>query len=451
MQDHLGNPVSNIDAAALAGVDDFVSGFLAYEKQAVNVLAAADAHPEATLANIYAGMIWMFLEAPEAPGQAAKYIAAARAGIAGANERERALHGLLEAWAANDLPSAEALGLDIVRRWPTDLATMKLAQYMAFNRGDAARMLMLAQTVEHANSANAHWHGMAAFAHEQSHDLTAAESAAWRALELKEKEPWAQHALAHVMITQGRNREGVAFMDGVTPTWTNLNSFMYTHNWWHKALFNISLGNFPAVFDAYDRHVWGQEKGYSQDQVGAVSLLARMECAGLDVGERWGDVADWMRPRANDTTQPFLTLQYLYGLARADRAEAGHLMQAIEDKASYAAGFERVAWSEVALPAARGLLAKARGDHSAAVRDLGPALPRMREIGGSHAQRDLFEQLYLDAVLRSGDDAAARVLMEMRRTFDPDGVPLNRMLAETCERLGLADEAAAAHRRVTPA
>lgn len=448
MQDHLGNPVSAMASGALVGVDDFVSGFLAYEKQAVNVLAAADMHPDATLANIYAGMIWMFLEAPEAPAQAAKYVAAARATAASANERERALLGLLEAWAANDLPRAEAIGLEVIRRWPNDLATMKLMQYMAFNRGDAARMLMLARTVEAANRDNAHWHGMAAFGHEQCHDLAAAEKAAWRALELKHKEPWAQHALAHVMITEGRNQEGIAFMDSVTPTWTNLNSFMYTHNWWHKALFNISLGNFAAVFDAYDAHVWGQEKGYSQDQVGAVSLLARMECAGLDVGERWQDVADWMRPRANDTTQPFLTLQYLYGLARAERAEADCLMAAIVHKAGDASGHERVAWSDVALPAARGLLALARGDHPAAVLNLRAALPRMREIGGSHAQRDLFEQLYLDALLKAGNDPAARDVMEMRRTFDPDGVPLNRMLAETCDRLGLTEEAAAARARL---
>jgi predicted Zn-dependent protease len=448
MQDHLGNPVSAMDAAALAGVDDFISGFLAYETQAVNVLAAADKHPEATLANIYSGMIWMFLEAPEAAAQAGKYIAVAQATAGSANRREKALLALLEAWAANDMPRAEALGLDIIREWPTDLATMKLAQYMAFNRGDAERMLTLAKTVEHANRDNAHWHGMAAFGHEQCHDLAAAEAAAWKALELKEKEPWAQHALAHVMITQGRNREGIAFMDGVTHTWQNLNSFMYTHNWWHKALFNISLGNFAAVYDAYDHHVWGMEKGYSQDQVGAVSLLARMECAGLDVGDRWQDVADWMRPRAQDTTQPFLTLQYLYGLARAGRGESDTLLRAVEDKAASAAGFERVAWTEVALPAARGVLAQAKGDHAGAAKNLRVALPRMQEIGGSHAQRDLFEQLYLDALLKSGDLAAARDLMELRRTFDPDGVPLNRLLAETCDRLGLAGEAAKARARI---
>ncbi len=446
MQDHLGNPVSPMPAATLSGVDDFVSGFLAYERQAVNVLAAADADPGSALANIYAGMIWMFLEAPEAPEQAARYLAAA--GAAPANDREQALLSVLRAWTINDMPKAEAVAFEIVREHPRDLATMKLAQYMAFNRGDVARMLLLARTAQAANRDSAHWHGMSAFALEQSHDLAGAEAAAWTALELKAKEPWAQHALAHVMITQGRNREGIAFMDGVTHTWENLNSFMYTHNWWHKALFNISLGNEAAVFDAYDNHVWGIEKSYSQDQVGAVSLLARMECAGLDVGDRWHDVADWMRPRANDTTQPFLTLQYLYGLARAERMEADTLLRAIEDRAAQSTGFNRIAWSDVALPVARGLFALARGQHGSAARHMKPALPRLQEIGGSHAQRDLFEQLYLAALLGAGDLPAARGLMEMRRTFDPDGVPLNRMLADTCERLGLHEDADKARARL---
>ena len=40
------------------------------------------------------------------------------------------------------------------------------------------------------------------------------------------------------------------------------------------------------------------------------------------------------RAARRDTVQPFLTLQYLYGLARAERAEADQLMQAVEDKAA---------------------------------------------------------------------------------------------------------------------
>jgi hypothetical protein len=145
-----------------------------------------------------------------------------------------------------------------------------------------------------------------------------------------------------------------------------------------------------------------------------------------------------MRGRGRDTIQPFLTLQYLYGLARAERVEADELMRAVEEKAATSSAFDRVVWREVALPAARGVLAHARGDYAAAAKWLSVANPRMTEIGGSHAQRDLFGQLLLDAHLKLGNWVIAQQMLEMRRTWDPDGVPVNQALALVKERLGTA-------------
>jgi hypothetical protein len=88
---------------------------------------------------------------------------------------------------------------------------------------------------------------------------------------MKPDEPWAQHALAHVMLTEGRLREGRAFMDAVSGGWAGLTSFMRTHNWWHLALFHLELGDDAAALRLYDQEVWGVDKTYSQDQVGAVS------------------------------------------------------------------------------------------------------------------------------------------------------------------------------------
>ena len=427
-QDALGNEVSTLDASTLAGIDDFVGGFVGYETRATNVLAAADANPDSVLANIYSGFIWMFLEAAGAEERARVYLDRAQAGASGANAREALMLSQLERWIAGDIPSVQKLGQEIVSRFPRDLASVKLHQYFSFNRGDAAAMLAIAKQVEAPNADNPHIHGMLAFGYEQMHELKQAERSARQALEIKQKEPWAQHALAHVMLSTGRVREGVAFLGEAQKTWTDLNSFMYTHNWWHKALFHISMGDTAAVFDAYDNHVWGIEPSYSQDQVGAVSLLARMEIAGLDIGDRWQQLAEYLRPRASDTLQPFLTLQYLYGLARADFVEADTLMAAIEDKAATSVAFDRLVWRDVALPAARGVLAHARRNWGDAARNLSVANPRLAEIGGSHAQRDLFGQILLDAHLKLGNWAIAEQMLEMRRTWDPDGVPLNRDL-----------------------
>lgn len=444
--DYLGNPVSPGSDAALAAVDSFVDGFLSYETRAAEVIAAADAEPGSALLNAYAAILWLLLEAPEAAERAAPYLD--RALAAPANDRERQVVAFAQTWAADDIPGALAIADAILASWPRDLLILKLRQYHDFNRGDFPAMLRVASAaLPHAGDV-AQLHGMLAFAYEQCHLLAEAEASARMALALKRKEPWAQHAIAHVMLTQGRIDEGAAFLEGVQDTWTGLNSFMDTHLWWHLALFHLSQGREAQALAAYDDHVWAQAKDYSQDQVGAVSLLVRLELAGIEVGDRWRDLADHLAARADDVVQPFLTLQYLYGLARAGRPEADALLAAVRRAALEAPDFVRPTWREVALPAAEGLVAHTRGDHAAALRGLQIALPRLVEIGGSHAQRDLFEQIVLDALIRSGRLAEAQQALELRRAHDPDGVPLNRTLAQIYDRLDLPAEAAKARARV---
>ena len=274
---------------------------------------------------------------------------------------------------------------------------------------------------------------------------------------MNRKEPWAHHALAHVMLTQGRLTEGLQFMQHSSDTWTGLNSFMVTHNWWHWALFAIDLGMDDAVLRVYDQRVWGVVKAYSQDQIGAVSLLARLELAGVDIGDRWQDLADYLTTRTHDQVLPFLDLQYLYGLARAGRPEADLLMANIEVFCTVAPcsapdaigsarqvaftitadGAAADVWQHVCVPAGRGLLAHARGDYVAAVEMLGSALPRLMEIGGSHAQRDLFEQIYLDALIRSGRWSAAQQAVQQRLRGQPESIRLRRQAKRVYVALGL--------------
>jgi tetratricopeptide (TPR) repeat protein len=136
-------------------------------------------------------------------------------------------------------------------------------------------MLRVALKVMERNADIPYMHGMAAFAYEQCHLLDRAEQAARRALQMRRKEPWAQHALAHVMLTRGLIDQGAEFLEDIADTWVGLNSFMITHLWWHLALCYLSQGRCAQTLDLYDRHCWGVAKQYSQDQIGAVSLLAR--------------------------------------------------------------------------------------------------------------------------------------------------------------------------------
>lgn len=444
MRDFLGNPVSVMSEATLRAVDDFIAGYLAYETRAEGIVTAADAEPECCLANAYAGLLWMFLEVPDAALHATKYLAAAERSAAAATRREQLNTAVLRAWVADDLPEALRLCDLISDDFPRDLVVVKTHQYFEFNRGNSPEMLRVALKVRDRNADIAYMHGMAAFAYEQCRLLEEAELAARTALDLRRKEPWAQHALAHVMLTRGHIDEGARFLEGMQDTWTGLNSFMSTHIWWHLALFYLSQGRHASVLEIYDRHCWGVAKHYSQDQVGAVSLLARMEIAGVDVGDRWRDIGDHLAARAHDTVLPFLTMQYLYGLARTGRVEADELLQSVRRRAKNAPPFTHEVWQDVALPACEGLYAYAQGDFTAAWRHLSSAMPRMVETGGSHAQRDLFDQILLDAAMRSGRSTLAQQMLEQRRLADPDGVPVNSALADVYAKLalpGLAQQA----------
>jgi len=72
------------------------------------------------------------------------------------------------------------------------------------------------------------------------------------------------------------------------------------------------------------------------------------------------------------------------------------------------------------------------------VEALGQALPRLQQIGGSHAQRDLFEQIHLDALMRAGHWSAAQQSLQPRCNAQPQSRRLRRLAQRSYSMLGLA-------------
>ncbi len=406
--DSLGNAVTLESESALAAVNDFAVGFIASEARAVNILDAATTDHSA-IVQAYAAAVHMFAESRDAPFNARPYLDRALQAQLNCTPREARFVAAIDAWVNGDIPRAIQLHEEQASEHPRDLASLKLGHYHLFNAGDSPGMLRLVQPALREAGDSCYTHGMAAFAWEQCHGLAEAEVEARKAIAMCRKEPWAHHALAHVMLTQGRIDEGHAFLADVSDTWTGLNSFMVTHNWWHQALFAIEMSRPDEVLALYDQRIWGVTKDYSQDQINAVSLLARLELVGVDVGDRWQDVGRYLAARQLDHVLPFLDMQYLYGLARAGlSARADALMRGIEAHAASAPAHASRAWQQVCVPASRGMLAHARGNWQEAADELGIALPQLARIGGSHAQRDLFIRVYRDALRRTSSASKAR-------------------------------------------
>lgn len=440
--DGQGLELGDADTAAVEALDFLREEWLAFGKRFQPFMDAADREERCALLPTLAANLVLSMNSAEGHALAAKYLARAKQLEAKASPRERSWIAATTAWAAGDADKSLAIHEKMVAEWPRDMLAAKLGQLHAFNRGDAKALLRIGERLLAANRDNHYAWGMCAFGLEECNRLEEAEAHARKAIAMERRDPWAHHAMAHCFEANGRLIEGVAFMQSMADTWEDCNSFMYTHNWWHLALFLIDLDRTGEALDLFDKRVWGVWKEFSEDQINAISLLARLELRGGDVGSRWSDVATYLKGRLHEHYVPFLDLQYLYALARAgEQGAVTEMLASIEDRAGHAKPAEREAWADCAVPAAHGLSAHARGDNAEAARLLGQAIPHLDTIGGSSAQRSLFGAIHLDALIRSGwNDAALKILQADER--ERPAIPATkRALADLYTKLGRGEQA----------
>ena len=444
-RDGQGLEVSNANAEAIAALDFVTQEWLAFGNRLPEFIAAADKEQNCAMLPLVAANLVLSMNSTEGHEAAKRYLARAKAMSSGANARERAWTQATEAWVAGDAPAAQKIHEDIVSEWPRDLLSAKIGQLHAFGLGDAEGILRIGERLLPANAENHYVYAMRAFGLEECNRLNEAEAGARKAIAMDRRDPWAHHTVAHCLEARGKMGEGVAFLREMSDTWESCNSFMYTHLWWHLALFLIDLDRTDEALEIYDKRVWGVWKEFSEDQINAVSLLARLELRGVDVGPRWADVAIYLKPRLHEHFSPFLDLQYLYGLARAGEASAvTEMLASLEDRAEQSKPFEREAWADCTVPAAHGLAAHAKGDFATAARLLGQAMPHLQTIGGSIAQRGLFGAIHLDALMRADWNDAAMAILQADERERPTVAATKRALAGLYRKVGRTEQALAA-------
>jgi hypothetical protein len=149
-------------------------------------------------------------------------------------------------------------------------------------------------------------------------------------------------------------------------------------------------------------------------------------------------MADICETRTEDACLIFADLHYLLALIGGGRKTALQRMMArLHADAKRSGQSEMMArMANPGLSAAAGLEAFGEGDYRSAFLNLGRARHSMQLAGGSHAQRDIFERLTIDAGIRAGFlDEAETMLGERsaRRTGRHDRYATTRLdlIAET--------------------
>jgi hypothetical protein len=256
------------------------------------------------------------------------------------------------------------------------------------------------------------------FANEECGNYTVAEASGREALMLNPGNLWATHAVAHVMEMQGRRGEGIRFLDGMEQHWEGGNAIMH-HLWWHRAMYHLERREISQVLDLYDRRFRNFNSplvqampDFTTDVQNAASMLFRLELHSVAVGERWVELADKAEARIGDHLSPFTLPHRMMALAAERPAAAERMLHTLRETAQLDHTDHGMVLRNAALPACEAVLAHRRGDFAGAVSAMRPALGIMYRLGGSHAQQEVLEQLFLDAAVKAGLDEDVCTLLE---------------------------------------
>lgn len=439
--DLFGYELTLSDKDALAAWNETVRAFLAHGKTTPQHLETClGLAPDFALGHAARGLFCLLLGRRELTGTARECLAIARSSAAHTpvTARETAVIDALGSWLQG-FPTRAADLLDaMLVKVPEDALMMKLVHAIRFVLGDATGMR---QSIERIQSAYSESHpaygyllGCRAFSLEETGDYRQAEATGRRGLEFARDDAWGLHAVAHVHDMTGRSEEGTGWLENHPDGWAHCNNFGY-HVWWHLALMYLDQGDADKALALYDSDIRKDKTDDYRDISNAASLLARLELEGVNVGSRWDELALLSDKRAEDGCNVFADLHYLLALLNGGRRMGvERLLSGFQQRARAETDIGRIT-TEAGLPTGLGLEQYRKGNYASAFSLLTSARGSLHTIGGSHAQRDVFERITIDAALRAGlpDDAERLIRSRSRKRGALDRFAEQRL--ETCEKM----------------
>jgi tetratricopeptide (TPR) repeat protein len=405
-RDCRGVPVSYPDARAIEGLERAHEASLAFRGDAVALIDQVLAeHPRFIMGHLFkAGWLTQTMETRIYQTM----VDAARAAEAlqdGANDRERGHLAAVHAWNRGDFSAAVRLWEAVLMQYPRDLLALQLVHLTDVLLGDVVGQRDVVARVfslwdEHVPGYEFVL-GFYAFGLEENRDFSRADAFGRQALALRKDNPYAVHAIGHVMETKGRHQEGLDFFADQLRFWSDSN--FANHLWWHAALLHLDRGEVEPVLAIYDNHLRGaNQTGDRYEELDASALLWRLKLLDIDVGDRWRELAGKWEPAAADTLYAFNDVHAMMSFVADDRANAQAVLLGANERYCAHASYANVAMSrEMGLPFCLALRDFHDGRYGDCVDRLLPIRYRTHRLGGSFAQRDVIGLTLLEAALRA--------------------------------------------------
>ncbi len=352
-------------------------------------------------------------------GRQARAMAAhARLLVAGATPREI---GHVEVMAAV-IDSKPKIAIDAaeahIDEYPRDALVLALllgafGLYAFSGRADhdAAKLAICARNATHYGQ---DWWFVSylGWSHTEAGNLREGRALSERALALRSANANAAHGLSHAMFEQGDMEAGRLFIAQWLPAHAR-QSFLHGHLAWHGALSALDAGDLDGALAVYEQQIKPAGRPYPPLNIftDGASLLWRLSLAGQPGLEpHWRDMVAYGEKYFPQAGAHFADVHY--ALAAAMTGDDALEARLVQLEAREAGG--KLAPGRAAIDLCRGIKAFADGDNDGAIRLLEPAMSELARIGGSHAQRELWEDTLIVACLRAGHDGKATRLISTR-------------------------------------
>lgn len=356
-----------------------------------------------------------------------------------ASRRERQHVEAMSLFINGQGPKSLAIILDHLDEFPRDALMMRVSNrlYMLGCSGAGVKnfpdeLYAMLNKLEPSYGDDWAFLGQYAFAHHEIGRLDESLSLAERSLAARPTSGHASHSVAHVYFEKGNAVDGGDFLGNWLKGYDSRAPF-YIHLSWHQALFELAQGRYSDAVKMYEDVIRPTvvEKSASSLQDSA-SLMWRLKMyGGCDTPFPPQEIAEQASPAASMPGPAFRDAHAAMAFAASGDEER---LASVKTRLRDLAGQGDALAKEVTLPLVKGIGAFADDRYDDAARLLEPVFPQLARIGGSHAQREVFEDTLLESYIRAEQyDKAEDMLRERlnRRSSVRDSYWLARAKASS--------------------
>lgn len=433
MRDRYGNPVSTRSQAALDNYNEALDLIRLYRGDPIAALdAALEADPDFGGAwAARAGLLVQQTDKAYAEETAKSLHGGASASL---NDRERAHLSAAKDWAEGRYHDGTARYARIAQESPRDLLAVQYAHvgcfFLGMQQGLRDWPLSALRAFKRGEDGYGPLLGMAAFGLEECGDYARADEMGREAVEINPRDGWSVHAVAHVIEMRGDLDRGIPWLAGGAAHWAPDSGFAY-HNWWHLALLHLDRGDIAEVLRFYDEKVRPDPNAQVLiEWIDASALLWRLKLEGVDVGDRFTQLAACWERAAEDAFYAFNDLHAVMAFLGAGRADLVTRTLNAMRAAAAGSGDNGYMTRKVGMPLAEAITAFDVGRYDECVEKIVATRGVAQHFGGSHAQRDILSLTALHAALRGGFAATAEAFAAERVAHKPQSPWAGRLAAQ---------------------